>query len=44
MALTAVENEIPDIYNLATKIVLTTLENIIPDISSLVKKTDLVIC
>ena len=44
MALTAVENEIPDICNLATKTVLTTLENIMPDISSIVKKTDLVIC
>ena len=38
--LTELENNIPDVSNLATKIALTTAENKIPDISSLVKKTD----
>ena len=38
--LTELENKIPDISNLATKIALTTVENKIPDVSSLVKNTD----
>ena len=36
--LTELENKIPDISNLATKITLTAVENKIPDVSSLVKK------
>ena len=36
--LTELENKIPDISNLATKIALTTVENKIPDVSNLVKK------
>ena len=36
--LTELENKIPDISNLATKIALTTVENKIPDVSDLVKK------
>ena len=38
--ITEIENKIPDISNLATKIALTTVENKIPDTSNLVKKTD----
>ena len=38
--LTELENKIPDISNLATKIALTTAENKIPDVSNLVEKTD----
>ena len=38
--LTELENEIPDISNLATKTALTTVENKIPSVSNLVKKTD----
>ena len=38
--LTELENEIPDISNLATKTALTTAENKIPSASNLVKKTD----
>ena len=38
--MTAVENKILSINNLATKAALTTVENKIPDISGLVKKTD----
>ena len=38
--LTELENKIPDVSNLATKIALTNVENKIPDVSSLVKKTD----
>ena len=38
--MTAVENKIPSISNLATKTALTTVENKIPSISGLVKKTD----
>ena len=34
------ENKIPDISNLATKIALTTVENKIPGVRNLVKKTD----
>ena len=33
--ITELENEIPDISNLATKTVLTTLENKIPSVSNL---------
>ena len=36
--LTELENEIPDVSNLATKTALTTVENEIPDVSNLVKK------
>ena len=38
--MTAVENKIPSINNLATKTALTRVENKIPSISGLVKKTD----
>ena len=38
--LTELENQIPDISNLATKIALTTGENKIPDVSNLVNKID----
>ena len=38
--LTELENNIPDINNLATNTALTTVENKIPDISNLVIKTD----
>ena len=38
--ITELENKIPDISNLATKIALTAIENKIPSISSLVKKSD----
>ena len=38
--ITEMENKIPDISNLATKISLNTVENKIPDTSGLVKKTD----
>ena len=38
--LTELENKIPDISNLATKVALNTVENKIPSVSSLVKKTD----
>ena len=34
------ENKIPDISNLATKIALTTVENKIPGVRNLAKKTD----
>ena len=34
-----IENEIPDISNLATKTAFNTVENKIPDTSGLVKKT-----
>ena len=37
---TELENKIPDISNLATKIALTALENQIPSVSNLVKKTE----
>ena len=37
--LTALENKILDISNLATKTALTTVENKIPSVSNLVKKT-----
>ena len=37
--ITEIENKIPDISNLATKIALNTVENKIPDTSGLVKKT-----
>ena len=37
--ITELENKIPNISNLATKIALTTVENKIPSISNLVKKT-----
>ena len=36
--ITEIENEIPDISNLATKTLLNTVENKIPDTSGLVKK------
>ena len=36
---TELENKIPDVSNLATKIAFTTVENKIPDVSSRVKKT-----
>ena len=36
MALSTVENKIPDVSNLATKAALTTIENKIPDVSNLV--------
>ena len=36
--LTELENEIPDVSNLATKTALTTVENEIPDVSFVVKK------
>ena len=35
-----VENKIPDISNLATKVTLTNLSNTVPDISTLIKKSD----
>ena len=38
--ITEIENKIPDISNLVTRIPLTTVENKIPDTSSLVKKAD----
>ena len=38
--LTALENKIPDINNLAIKTAQTTVENKILDVSNLVKKTD----
>ena len=38
--LAELENNIPDISNLAKKTALTTVENKIPSVSSLVKKTD----
>ena len=38
--LTKLENKIPDISSLATKLSLTAVENKIPDVSSLVKKTN----
>ena len=38
--LTGLENNIPDVNSLATKIVLSAVENKIPSVSSLVKKTD----
>ena len=38
--LTELENKVPDVRGLATKLALTAVENKIPDISSLVKKTD----
>ena len=38
--MTAVENKIPSISNLATKTALTTVEHKIPSNSGLVKKTD----
>ena len=38
--LAELENKIPDIRNLATKIALTTVENKMPDVSNLMKKTD----
>ena len=38
--LTELENKIPDVSNLATKIAITAVENKIPSVSSLVKKTD----
>ena len=38
--LTELENKIPDVNSLATKIALTAVENKIPSVSSLVKKTD----
>ena len=38
--LTELENQIPDISNLATKTVLTTVESKIPSFNNLVKKTD----
>ena len=38
--ITEIENEIPDISNLATETALITVENKIPDTSGLVKKTD----
>ena len=39
-ALTAVENNIPDVSSLATTSALTVVENKIPDVSSLDGKTD----
>ena len=38
--LTELENKIPDVNNLATKIALTAVENKIPSVSNLVKKTN----
>ena len=38
--ITEIENKIPDISNLATKIALTAVENEIPNVSNLVNKTD----
>ena len=38
--ITELENNIPDISNLATKTALTAIENKIPSVSNLVKKTD----
>ena len=38
--LNELENEIPDVSNLATKTALTAIENKIPHVSNLVKKTD----
>ena len=38
--LTELENKIPDVNSLATKIALTAVENKITSVSSLVKKTD----
>ena len=39
--ITELQNKIPDISNLATKIALTTVKNKIPSISNLVKKNRL---
>ena len=38
--LTELENKIPDISSLATRLSLTVVENKIPDVSSLAKKTN----
>ena len=38
--ITELENKIPDVSNLATKIALATVENRIRDVSNLVNKTD----
>ena len=38
--ITEIENQIPDVSNLATKTELNTVENKIPDTGGLVKKTD----
>ena len=38
--ITEIENKVPHISNLATKIALNTVENKIPDTSGLLKKTD----
>ena len=38
--ITELENEIPDISNLATKTALNAFENKIPSVNNLVKKTD----
>ena len=40
IALTTVENKIPDISGLATKTALTNLSNDVPDINNLMKKSD----
>ena len=39
--ITELENKIPDISNLATKILVNKVENKIPDISNLATKTEL---
>ena len=39
-SITAVENKIPDISNLATKTALNNLSNTVPDISTLIKKSN----
>ena len=41
--ITELENNIPDISNLATKTALTTVENKIPGVSNLVKKQTIII-
>ena len=40
IALTAIENKIPDISNFPTKTALTNLSNTVPDITTLIKKSD----
>ena len=41
--LTELENEIPDVSNLATKTALTTVENKITSVSNLVKKQTIIL-
>ena len=41
--ITELENNIPDISNLATKAALTAIENKIPSVSNLVKKQTIIL-